>query len=51
MPVIGILNRATPDGYAGVLRKFREGLKQTGYVEGENVTFEYRWAEICQAFA
>src|SRR5262249_53363061 len=45
MPVIGWLNPATADGYAGVLRKFREGLKQTGYVEGENVAFEYRWAE------
>jgi hypothetical protein len=40
-----MLNPATPDGYAGVLRKFREGLKQTGYIEGENVAFEYRWAE------
>ena len=45
MPVIGMLNPATPDGYAAVLRKFREGLKRTGYVEGENVAFEYRWAE------
>jgi putative tryptophan/tyrosine transport system substrate-binding protein len=45
MPVVGMLNPATPDGYAEVLRKFREGLKQTGYVEGENVAFEYRWAE------
>jgi putative ABC transport system substrate-binding protein len=45
MPVIGMLNPATPDGYAVVLRKFREGLKQTGYVEGENLAFEYRWAE------
>jgi ABC-type uncharacterized transport system substrate-binding protein len=45
MPVIGMLNPATPDGYAVVLRNFREGLKQTGYIEGENVAFEYRWAE------
>jgi putative tryptophan/tyrosine transport system substrate-binding protein len=45
MPVIGMLNPATLDGYAEILRKFREGLKQTGYVEGENVAFEYRWAE------
>ena len=45
IPVIGMLNPATPDGYAAVLRKFREGLKRTGYVEGENVAFEYRWAE------
>jgi putative tryptophan/tyrosine transport system substrate-binding protein len=45
MPVIGMLNPATPDGYAVVLRNFREGLKQTGYIEGENVAFAYRWAE------
>ena len=45
MPVIGMLNPATAEGYAGVLRKFREGLKEAGYVEGENVAFEYRWAE------
>ena len=43
--VIGMLNPATAEGYAGVLRKFREGLKEAGYVEGENVAFEYRWAE------
>jgi putative ABC transport system substrate-binding protein len=45
MPVIGMLNPATAEGYAGVLRNFREGLKQAGYIEGENVAFEYRWAE------
>ena len=45
LPVIGLLNPATAEGYAGVLRKFREGLKEAGYVEGENVAFEYRWAE------
>ena len=45
MPVIGMLNPATPDGYGSVLRKFREGLKEAGYVEGDNVGFEYRWAE------
>ena len=45
VPVIGMLNPATAEGYAGVLRKFREGLKEAGYVEGENVAFDYRWAE------
>ena len=45
LPVIGMLNPATAEGYAVVLRKFREGLKEAGYVEGENVAFEYRWAE------
>jgi putative ABC transport system substrate-binding protein len=44
MPVIGLLNPATAEGYAEVLRRFREGLKEVGYVEGENVAFEYRWA-------
>src|SRR4030095_6732138 len=45
MPVIGFLNTASPDGYTERLRGFRQGLKDTGYVEGENVAIEYRWAE------
>jgi len=44
MPVIGFLNSVTPDGYSDRLRGFREGLKETGYIEGENVAIEYRWA-------
>ena len=45
VPVIGFLNITSPDGYAERLRGFRQGLKDTGHVEGENVAIEYRWAE------
>ena len=45
MPVIGWLSSASPDGFTERLRGFRQGLKDPGYVERENVTIEYRWAE------
>jgi putative tryptophan/tyrosine transport system substrate-binding protein len=45
MPAIGYLESRSPDGMTDRLRAFRHGLKDTGYVEGENVRIEYRWAE------
>ena len=45
MPVIGWLSSASPGQIDAYLAAFRQGLAETGYVEGENVSIEYRWAE------
>src|SRR5262245_57493971 len=45
VPVIGFLDPRSPDGMTDRLRAFRDGLKDSGYVERENVAIEYRWAE------
>jgi hypothetical protein len=46
MPVIGFLSVGSPDQLADALTDFRQGLRQTGYVEGRNVAIEYRWGLI-----
>ena len=45
MPVIGFLNGQSPESFAHLLRAFHQGLSETGYVEGQSATTEYRWAE------
>src|SRR5215831_15271028 len=44
MPVVGFLNTRVPGADPHLLAAFRRGLKEIGYVEGQNVTIEYRWA-------
>jgi putative ABC transport system substrate-binding protein len=44
-PVIGLLDQRSPDELADRLRGFRQGLRDSGFVEGQNVVIEYRWAE------
>jgi putative ABC transport system substrate-binding protein len=46
MPVIGYLNGSTPEANAVLLAAFRQGLSETGWVEGRNLKVEYRWAEF-----
>src|SRR5258708_40009658 len=45
VPVIGLLNTASPGPFAPLVAAFREGLKDGGYIEGQSVAIEYRWAE------
>jgi len=45
MPVVGFLGSASPEAYARRLPAFHQALKETGYVEGQNVEVEYRWAQ------
>ncbi|MGY4290786.1 putative ABC transport system substrate-binding protein [Bradyrhizobium sp. LM2.7] len=44
-PVIGFINGTSPQGYGHFVAAFRSGLAETGYIEGQNVAIEYRWAE------
>ena len=45
MPVIGFLSSASPGPFAHLAAAFRQGLQETGYIDGQNLTIEYRWAE------
>src|SRR5438552_12138847 len=45
MPLVAFLNGGSPDGYAPMVAAFRQGLKEAGFVEGQNVAVEYRWAQ------
>jgi putative ABC transport system substrate-binding protein len=43
LPVIGFLSNIPPESYSGLMPAFREGLKETGFIEGQNVTFAFHW--------
>src|SRR6516162_10289067 len=45
MPVVGWLNNASPEPYAARVRAFRQGLKEAGFVEPDNVAIEFRWGD------
>ena len=45
MPVVGFLGSTSPDFYANVVRSYRQGLAEAGYVGGRDVAIDFRWAE------
>ena len=45
MPVVGYLNSGSPEPMTHLAAAFQQGFSESGYVEGQNVTIEYRWAE------
>ena len=45
MPVVGLLDQRSPDALGDRLRGFRQGLRESGFIEGQNMAIEYRWAE------
>ena len=49
MPVIGLLNSQSLSAFMEPLSAFRQGLKEMGFLEGENVAIEYRWAHRSEA--
>jgi hypothetical protein len=51
VPVVGYLSLGLPEADARVVVAFRKGLSEMGYIEGSNVTIEYRWAEALRSFA
>ena len=44
VPAMGFLNNRSPDDSVNVVAAFRQGLLETGYVDGQNIAIEYRWA-------
>jgi putative ABC transport system substrate-binding protein len=45
IPVVGLLDQRSPEALTDRLRGFRQGLRETGFVEGQNAAIDYRWAE------